>query len=965
MSIHEENSNEKKEEPLKKTKDIDIKFDLSDVTENEISLAKKWINDISFDETETKHRNLAVTYPIAICSTWGNYCNSFNADCKNKTTWSGHKSTTAYTSCNLTITDKDDKKIPCYDDRSCKLRSSRMPCRMWLCAMYKFMKTYHPKELAEQRKKYRANKDQIDHEHLWCPNINDITIPVNEMPFIPSKQIRYIRKLIDKHEYRLYYSNQNYGFEHGTDSAWEYKEIPSYEINNYISNASKLNSYFHNGNEKDLEKAQYFFIVKLLTQSLELYKKYVDYIKKCEKHAIHINGNSYYGYISGNDRDEVCNAVKRLASSIYISFDIKTGYIHLNAMEATQQLAEANTSSPWYRPIKYTLFKNNVVYLITGLREFVKAYNSFGNDYSTIIKRQFEHFLKQMRPFTENRFIILAGTQEEINDFLDLDPSFRLLFDKNAQKIPDKSPSELYEIYKTKVEERLHVNLTNKNSDDFKEYITYNRGVFPFKNSTLATYLANYSISKGTVELPTDLSDMKEKDFMKELDSLIGMKDIKDSIKRFYEYVRYKKAAEDHGINLKSANMHMLFTGTPGTGKTTVARIIAKALYDIGIVNENKLIEVERKDLVAEYIGQTAPKTAAVIEKAMNGVLFIDEAYSLTPPNSDKDFGQEAIATLIKAMEDKKDRLVVIFAGYQSEMEQFVESNPGIQSRIGYTFHFDDYNENELFEIFVRKMQASKLVIDEECNDKLKDLFRYFAGAHNIGNGRFVDRLYQIIIQNRAKLNDTDLNHIDLRCIPSIQEVINNLPQKNVFISPEKVSLEERQRVAFHELGHALTSLATGKDNIEKITVAVSANGALGYVRYDSSNDAVLKTETQYRDDICRLLAGLAAEKVVYGNYSNGGGSDLSKALSIAKTMVIKCGMSSLGFSARYLETLSGDDRIYNEIDSILKTEFDRACQILQEKRMAMDALCKKLLKKNVVERTEIKKFFDLNKNVV
>ena len=145
-----------------------------------------------------------------------------------------------------------------------------------------------------------------------------------------------------------------------------------------------------------------------------------------------------------------------------------------------------------------------------------------------------------------------------------------------------------------------------------------------------------------------------------------------------------------------------------------------------------------------------------------------------------------------------------------------------------------------------------------------------------------------------------------------------------MFISPEKVSLEERQRVAFHELGHALTSLATGKDNIEKITVTVSANGALGYVRYDSSNDAVLKTETQYRDDICRLLAGLAAEKVVYGNYSNGGGSDLSKALSIAKTMVIKCGMSSLGFSTRYLETLSGDDRIYNDakVDCVYAYEF-------------------------------------------
>ena len=147
--------------------------------------------------------------------------------------------------------------------------------------------------------------------------------------------------------------------------------------------------------------------------------------------------------------------------------------------------------------------------------------------------------------------------------------------------------------------------------------------------------------------------------------------------------------------------MHMVFTGNPGTGKTTIARVIAKILFDIGIIHENKLIEVERKDLVGEYQGKTAIKTFDVIDKAMGGVLFIDEAYSLSPKTSgNSDFGDEAIATLIKAMEDHKDQLVVIFAGYKDEMKTFIDSNPGIASRIGYTFDFKDYTPDELVKIF-------------------------------------------------------------------------------------------------------------------------------------------------------------------------------------------------------------------------------------------------------------------------
>ena len=165
----------------------------------------------------------------------------------------------------------------------------------------------------------------------------------------------------------------------------------------------------------------------------------------------------------------------------------------------------------------------------------------------------------------------------------------------------------------------------------------------------------------------------------------------------------------------------MLFLGNPGTGKTTVARLLAGILYNLKYIKQDKLIEVSSKDLVAEYVGQTAPKTMEVINRARGGILFIDEAYSLAVSNNNS-YNAEAIATLIKAMEDYRDDLVVIFAGYTKEMQDFINSNSGIASRIGYTFTFEDYTNEELKQIFINMIKKSGFNIEDEALLKLDAL---------------------------------------------------------------------------------------------------------------------------------------------------------------------------------------------------------------------------------------------------
>lgn len=228
---------------------------------------------------------------------------------------------------------------------------------------------------------------------------------------------------------------------------------------------------------------------------------------------------------------------------------------------------------------------------------------------------------------------------------------------------------------------------------------------------------------------------------------------------------KFKEKTTDD-LNLKETNLHMVFLGNPGTGKTTVARIVAGILYNLGFTKQNKLIEVSSKDLVGQYVGQTAPKTLAVIEKALGGVLFIDEAYSLaSTSNNNSSFNEECIATLIQAMENNRDNLVVIFAGYSKEMDTFLKSNSGIVSRIGYTMEFKDYTLDELITILVSMFEKSGFIVEESAISKAKQIICKFMGTQTFGNARFARNLYEKAVIKHATNTENQTDRTILKTI--------------------------------------------------------------------------------------------------------------------------------------------------------------------------------------------------------
>jgi stage V sporulation protein K len=236
------------------------------------------------------------------------------------------------------------------------------------------------------------------------------------------------------------------------------------------------------------------------------------------------------------------------------------------------------------------------------------------------------------------------------------------------------------------------------------------------------------------------------------LNHLTGMQTVKDEVNTLINFLKIQQLRREKGLNVGSVTLHSVFCGSPGTGKTTVARMMGEIYRELGILSKGHLVETDRSGLVAGYVGQTAIKVDRLVESALDGVLFIDEAYALAPEGSGNDFGQEAIDTLLKRMEDYRDRLVIIVAGYSDKMSRFINANPGLQSRFNKYLYFEDYKPEELVNIFEGICQQNDYKLLEESRKYLLAKFTglYINRNNTFANGRLARNIFDKAMEKQA-----------------------------------------------------------------------------------------------------------------------------------------------------------------------------------------------------------------------
>ena len=425
-------------------------------------------------------------------------------------------------------------------------------------------------------------------------------------------------------------------------------------------------------------------------------------------------------------------------------------------------------------------------------------------------KEAIETLLKMMEDHRNDLVVIVAGYTADMETFIQSNPGLASRFNRYIH-FPDYAPNELLQIllnfcanHSYALSESVHPGLLKIFTRDIQAQrerfgnARYVRNLFEKVIEAQAQRVfALPGASKSQLQqiLPADMEAAlgeplpgidsvasNYEEVMKRLNRLIGLGRVKKQVQRLFDFVHMQRERAKAGHKAATGfSQHLVFTGSPGTGKTAVSRIVADLYYSLGIIPTNHIVEVDRAGLVAGYIGQSAIKTREVIQSALGGVLFIDEAYALAQSGSENDFGREVIDTLLKAMEDHRDQLVIIVAGYTEPMNAFINSNPGLRSRFNHYIEFDDYSPTELLEIFESFCRDSEYTLEGQARSYLTEsLPRLFEAGQTVSNGRFVRNMYERCIEVQSQRlshqgsgNDADMNTLTMNDVSeAMQELL-------------------------------------------------------------------------------------------------------------------------------------------------------------------------------------------------